>query len=102
MTNTKRLDTPARRSISAGSDVSTAAVRMGQWVFTPTRVRFAREANATLHDNDRCVVLRYSSSILESFLKEMGSIEAEFVTLSSTVEGSAGPVGQQTGRRVHA
>ncbi|MBT2492764.1 hypothetical protein J7E96_30495 [Streptomyces sp. ISL-96] len=88
MTNTKRPDT--------------ATVRMGQWVFTPACVRFAREANATLHDNDRCIVLRYSSSILESFLKEMGSIEAEFVTLSTTVEAAAGPVGQQTGRRLHA
>ncbi|MET9519036.1 hypothetical protein [Streptomyces sp. NPDC002994] len=88
MTNTKRPDT--------------TAVRMGRWVFTPACVRFAREANATLHDRDRCIVLRYSSSILENFLKEMGSIEAEFVTLSSTVEGSAGPVGQQAGQRFHA
>jgi hypothetical protein len=88
MTNTKRPDT--------------TAVRMGQWVFTPARVRFAREANATLHDNDRCIVLRYSSSILETFLKEMGSIEAEFVELSRTVAGSTGPVGQETGRLIHA
>ncbi|GAA1522923.1 hypothetical protein GCM10009730_33900 [Streptomyces albidochromogenes] len=100
MTKAKRADMPVQRLISSRSDVGAPAVRMGEWVFTPpVRLRFAQEANATLHDNDRCIDLRYSSPLLEHLLAELGRIEADFVTLSSAAEAPGGHRGQPGGQR---
>lgn len=99
MTEAKKAGTPARRPISSGSDGAILAVRMGEWVFTPASVHLAREAGATLHDNDRWIDLRYSAPLLEDLLTELRSIEADFVALSSTVDVSGGPGVQPTGPR---
>ncbi|MGW7055993.1 hypothetical protein [Streptomyces sp. NPDC054887] len=82
MTKAQRADSPVPGSIGPRSEVAAPAVRMGKWVFTPpVRGGFAQRVHATLHDDDRCVDLRYSSPLLEVFLTELGRIEAEFVGL---------------------
>lgn len=102
MTNANMTVTHARRPIGSRSGVTTSAVRMGEWVFTPAPVDFVHEANATLHHEDRSIDLQYSSSVLEDFLREMGNIEAEFVSLASAAEASDVHGDQQTGQRFHA
>lgn len=102
MTKANHSVTGVSRLIGLTSDAPAPAVRMGEWVFTPASARFDREANATLHDKDRCIDLLYSSSVLEDFLVAMGSIENDFVTLASSADVRLRHGGQQTGQSFHA
>ncbi|MGW7051323.1 hypothetical protein [Streptomyces sp. NPDC054887] len=92
----------AGAALRAG-DASASGVRLGAWVFTPSSVRFAREAAATLRDNDRCIPLRYTSTLLEDFVVMMEDIEGAFVAQSSNTSSSSGRRGdRQTGQSLHA
>ncbi|OEJ23616.1 hypothetical protein AR457_02980 [Streptomyces agglomeratus] len=63
---------------------------MGDWVFTPAVGHPIWGPNATLHDKDRCVELRYSASLLEELLARLGSIEAGFATTSGAPDARTG------------
>lgn len=111
MTKSNHSETRVHRLISSMSDTTAPAVRvgdmtvsvvrMGPWVFTPASARLAREANATLHDKDRCVDLQYSSSIVEDFLTAMASIETDFATLSTSALSERHD-NERTGQSFHA
>ncbi|WP_141747185.1 hypothetical protein [Streptomyces agglomeratus] len=96
-----RVGMPARRSLTSGGNSAAFAVRMGEWVFTPASGHSAREAGATLRDDDRWIDLRYSAPLLEDLLAELRSIEADFVARSSSAEVSDWP-GVQSAGQPHA
>ncbi len=74
---------------------------MGEWVFTPTAGHPIWGTNATLHDKDRCIALRYSACLLENLLAQLGSIEDILDGADSGPRPHGGHAGQLSRRAVH-
>lgn len=101
MTKARPLVATELRLIGAEKSIRTA-VRMGEWVFTPASIQLTRTASATLHDKDRCITLRYSASLLEDLLTELGSIEADFTAVSPSLYVRDGNGVQRNWQPFHA
>ncbi|MBT2398245.1 hypothetical protein [Streptomyces sp. ISL-100] len=98
MTKASPLLTPGPHPISAKN--TTRTVRMGKWVFTPTAGHPIWGTHATLHDNDRCIALRYSACLLENLLAQLGSIENQFANAFTGPGTGQEHTGRPNGRAV--
>ncbi|MEU0274275.1 hypothetical protein [Streptomyces sp. NPDC006307] len=54
-----------------------------------------------MHDGSRCIDLRYSSGVLEEFLRTMSGIQAEFDRLARGREEFTAPARERTGQARH-
>ncbi|WKD36962.1 hypothetical protein [Streptomyces xanthophaeus] len=61
-----------------GGGFHTGTARIGKWTFTPGSTGSSEFRNATLQDEGLEIDLRYSSSVLEDFLRTMTMIQVEF------------------------
>jgi len=52
--------------------------RMGQWTFTPSPVRFPDGAGGFLQRGSQRIPLRFSSPVLEDFVRDLGRIQASW------------------------
>lgn len=86
-------------SFSGGRTVR--PTRVGKWTYTPHFAPSTGRESATLHDGSRCIDLRYSSGVLEEFLRTMSGIQAEFDRLARGREEFTAPARERTGQARH-